>query len=229
MSPIVYGCRGESKIVKTSPISTTRPAYITTTRSASSAMSPRSCVMRTIAACVCSCAVLSTSTICAWIVTSSAVVGSSAMRTLGSFAIAIAIIARWRMPPENSCGYWSTRRSANGTPTLSSSSIVRVARSVVLHPGVVSRERLGDLVADREHRVQRRHRVLEDHRHLAAAKLAKLLLRASVSRSWPLYSASPLAIRPGGIGMSPRTESIDTLLPDPDSPTMPSTSPGCRS
>ena len=58
MSPIVYGWRGESKIVKTSPISTTRPAYMTTTRSASSAMSPRSCVMRMIAACVCSCAAL---------------------------------------------------------------------------------------------------------------------------------------------------------------------------
>ena len=32
--------------------------------------------------------------ICAWIVTSSAVVGSSAIRSFGSLAIAIAIIAR---------------------------------------------------------------------------------------------------------------------------------------
>ena len=60
--------------------------------------------MRMIAACVCSCAALITSTICAWMVTSSAVVGSSAMSTLGSLAIAIAIIARCRIPPENSCG-----------------------------------------------------------------------------------------------------------------------------
>ncbi len=37
-------------------------------------------------------------------VTSSAVVGSSAISTSGSSASAIAIIARWRMPPENSCG-----------------------------------------------------------------------------------------------------------------------------
>ena len=42
--------------------------------------------------------------ICAWIVTSSAVVGSSAIRTCGSTESPIAIIARWRMPPENSCG-----------------------------------------------------------------------------------------------------------------------------
>ena len=68
-------------------------------------------MIRTIAACVSSRAAFRTSTIWAWIVTSSAVVGSSAMSTLGSFAIAIAIIARWRMPPENSCGYWSTRCS----------------------------------------------------------------------------------------------------------------------
>ena len=63
--------------------------------------------MRIVAACVLSLAVFSTSMICAWMVTSSAVVGSSAMRSDGELAIAIAIIARWRMPPENSCGYWS--------------------------------------------------------------------------------------------------------------------------
>ncbi len=41
----------------------------------------------------------SRSMICDWIVTSSAVVGSSAMRSLGSHESAIAIIARCRMPP----------------------------------------------------------------------------------------------------------------------------------
>ena len=39
--------------------------------------------------------------ICAWIVTSSAVVGSSAINSAGRQASAIAIIARWRMPPES--------------------------------------------------------------------------------------------------------------------------------
>ena len=37
-------------------------------------------------------------------VTSSAVVGSSAISTLGDSDSAIAIMARWRIPPENSCG-----------------------------------------------------------------------------------------------------------------------------
>jgi hypothetical protein len=34
----------------------------------------------------------------------SAVVGSSAMRSLGSSASAMAIITRWRWPPDSSCG-----------------------------------------------------------------------------------------------------------------------------
>ena len=60
--------------------------------------------MSTIAAPVSSWTRRSISRIWAWTVTSSAVVGSSAMITSGSLAIAMAIIARWRMPPENSCG-----------------------------------------------------------------------------------------------------------------------------
>ncbi|OLF10730.1 hypothetical protein BLA60_15875 [Actinophytocola xinjiangensis] len=40
----------------------------------------------------------------AWVVTSSAVVGSSAMISRGSPASAIAIITRWRWPPDSSCG-----------------------------------------------------------------------------------------------------------------------------
>ena len=39
--------------------------------------------------------------ICAWVVTSSAVVGSSAMRSAGSSTSAIAIMIRWRWPPES--------------------------------------------------------------------------------------------------------------------------------
>ena len=41
------------------------------------------------------------SRICAWMVTSSAVVGSSAMISFGLQASPIAIMTRWRMPPEN--------------------------------------------------------------------------------------------------------------------------------
>ena len=44
-SPRVYGCCGERRTARTGPCSTIRPAYITATRSAVSAMTPRSWVM----------------------------------------------------------------------------------------------------------------------------------------------------------------------------------------
>ena len=47
------------------------------------------------------CRLAISSRICACTVTSSAVVGSSAMSSSGSQLRAMAIMARWRMPPEN--------------------------------------------------------------------------------------------------------------------------------
>ncbi len=55
-------------------------------------------------------------------VTSSAVVGSSAMIRSGSRASAIAIMMRCRMPPENWCGKSPTRCLAAGMRTRSISS-----------------------------------------------------------------------------------------------------------
>ncbi len=46
----------------------------------------------------------SSSRIWRWMVTSSAVVGSSAISSLGSQASAMAIITRCCWPPDNSCG-----------------------------------------------------------------------------------------------------------------------------
>ena len=51
-------------------------------------------------------------------VTSSAVVGSSAISSAGSLASAIAIITRWRWPPESWCGNASSRCSASAKPGL---------------------------------------------------------------------------------------------------------------
>src|SRR3712207_2855939 len=75
------------------------PAYCTTTRCAVSATTPMSCVMRTSAMPVSFWSASSRSRICAWMVTSSAVVGSSAISSFGRQAMAIAIITRWLMPP----------------------------------------------------------------------------------------------------------------------------------
>ena len=86
------------------PVSTNMPAYMTFTRSHMPATTPRSCVIMISAVSSSETSVFSSSRICAWIVTSSAVVGSSAIRSFGSQASAIAIIARCRIPPENWCG-----------------------------------------------------------------------------------------------------------------------------
>jgi hypothetical protein len=86
------------------PDSITRPRCITTTSSAMLATTPRSCVMSSTAIWNSCCSCLMSRRICAWMVTSSAVVGSSAISSAGRHTSAIAIIARWRSPPESSNG-----------------------------------------------------------------------------------------------------------------------------
>ncbi len=97
----VYGCTGDAKICSTGPSSTFSPRHITSTRSATSATTPMSWVMNNTAIRISSCSNPISARICAWIVTSRAVVGSSAISRLGRQESAIAIITRWRMPPES--------------------------------------------------------------------------------------------------------------------------------
>ncbi len=116
----------------TGPISQMRPAYITATRSQVSAITPMSCVT-SITAAPCSLhSRFSSEMICAWIDTSSAVVGSSATISSGWAASASAITTRWRMPPENWCGYCSSRCSAAGMPVSCSSFTARARASSAL-------------------------------------------------------------------------------------------------
>jgi hypothetical protein len=77
---------------------------MTTTRCATSATTPIACVISMIAMPRRSFKLGEQVEDLAWIVTSSAVVGSSAISSFGLQASAIAIITRWRMPPENWCG-----------------------------------------------------------------------------------------------------------------------------
>ena len=101
ISPRVYGCFGSAKMTSVAPRSTTRPAYITLMRSHIPETTPRSWVIRITAVPSLRDSSLMISRIWAWIVTSSAVVGSSAIRTSGLHERAMAIMTRWRMPPEN--------------------------------------------------------------------------------------------------------------------------------
>ena len=75
------------------------------------------------------CSSLTRARICAWIVTSSAVVGSSAIRSDGLQTSAIAIIARCRRPPDSSNGYILSACAGLGKPTRRSISSVRAMPS----------------------------------------------------------------------------------------------------
>jgi ABC-type dipeptide/oligopeptide/nickel transport system ATPase subunit len=94
ISACVYGWPGSANTCSVEPYSTGAPAYITRISSATSATTPRSCVIRITAESKSSLSLSINSRICAWIVTSSAVVGSSAISTSGLWTSAIAIIAR---------------------------------------------------------------------------------------------------------------------------------------
>ena len=80
--PACRGGAGPSKIVRTGPLSTISPAYMTATRSAISLTTPRLWVIRSTLIPSSARSSQSRSRICAWIVTSSAVVGSSAISSL---------------------------------------------------------------------------------------------------------------------------------------------------
>ena len=96
--------------------------------------------------------------------TSSAVVGSSPMTMAGSQASAIAIIARWRIPPDSWWGYAS--------PALprDADEFEQVARSLARGLRRLAEpllDRFGDLVADPADRIEGVHRALEHDADLA--------------------------------------------------------------
>ncbi len=103
-NPRLYGWRGASKTVRVGPNSTTCPEYITISRSEKWLTSDMSWVTKMTAkpSCSWSSLICTISERCA--TTSSADVGSSMITRSGVNSIAIAIMARWRMPPESWCG-----------------------------------------------------------------------------------------------------------------------------
>src|SRR5690606_21239515 len=118
--PPVSGWRGWAKRSWRWARWTMRPAYSTFTSSHRPATTPRSWVIMISAVLEPCTRSLSRVRIWAWIVTSSAVVGSSAISSRGSQASAMAIRARCRMPPDSWWAYSFSRRSGSGMPTLSS-------------------------------------------------------------------------------------------------------------
>ena len=115
---LVYGWSGLLNNSSTGAISTIWPAYITQTLSAVWATTPKSWVINIIPEFIWFCNSFIKSRICAWIVTSSAVVGSSAIKTWGLQLKAIAIITLCLIPPDNWWGNCLAITSAFSIPTF---------------------------------------------------------------------------------------------------------------
>ena len=166
----------------------------------------------------------SRSRICACVVTSRPVVGSSSTISSGSQASAIAITTRCCWPPESWCGYLRAVRSGSGRRTCAISSRARRARSRARAADVVHRHRLGQLVADAQPGRQRRRRVLRDEADASPAHLLQLAARQ-------VREVAPAEVRSRRSGCGCRAAgsraatSAVVVLPQPDSPTSPSASP----
>ena len=155
-------------------------------------------------------------------VTSSAVVGSSAMSSFGSHASAIAIITRWRMPPENWCGYSVIRSLACGRPTRLSTSTARSMACSLLAPRcsmTASAICLPTVIVG----------FSDDSGSwkIMPISLPRILRMSSAENeliSCPDRVMLPPAMCPP-LGSSCMIDSAVIVLPQPDSPTMPSVSP----
>ena len=212
------------KIRLTGPSSATLPAYMISVRSHVSAITERSWVIRISDSPSSRRSRSSSSRIWAWTMTSRAVVGSSPMTIAGSQARAIAIIARWRIPPDSSCGYAPAR--LRGMPTSSSSSPARFfarsfgsPRRISIGSAICSPTRWTGLSA------------------FIAPWKTMLISRQRYRRSWSSVLGTrsmpnslmllPLRMRAFG-GRSRTSDSAVVVLPQPDSPASPSASPSLR-
>ena len=88
----------------------------------------------------------------------------------------------------------------------------------------MKRQALVELPADGHRRVERGHRLLEHHADAGAAQGAQLLRRQLVT-SLPSNWIAP-AVRWMAGGTRPMMARAASVLPEPDSPTMPTISPG---
>ncbi len=161
-------------------------------------------------------------TIWAWVVTSSAVVGSSAIRSDGRLAVPMAIMTRWRIPPESWWGYSFARCAAAG--------ILDRARSGTTCAATSAGSKT--LCADMASSTCARMRMSGLSELMASWKLIATRsprMRRSASSSMsstsrPSMTILPVTIRPGS-GTRRMIDKPSVVLPQPDSPTTPTVSP----
>ena len=142
----------------------------------------------------------------------------------GLQAMAMAIITRWFSPPDSWCGN-DAHAAAPARGCRPGPAAPAPGAHVAPGHGMVGAQRLADLPADRVAGVERGGRLLEHHRHIPPHQPAAGTGRRACAVPLSL-NAMRLGADPAGGGSSPMTASTETLLPEPDSPTTHSTSPG---
>ena len=105
-------------------------------------------------------------------------------------------------------------------PTSPSRSIAR-ARATVLGDVLVDADRLDDLPADGAHGVERRHRILVDHRDPRRRALRPSRARTASSGRGRRAAPSRRRCAPAAAAAASATSAVSDF-PDPDSPTRPS-------
>ena len=172
---------------------------------------------------VSACRRLSSFRYCSWIVTSSAVVGSSAISTPGSPLMAIAPTTRCFMPPLIWCGYWPMRCSGAAISTRRSAataSFITSARGARLRRRIASRN-WSPIVNTGLSEVCGSCSTIEMRR----PRISRISAGVRSRMFSPSSSTSPLMVRAPPFGSRRISDSAVRLLPQPDSPTRPSTSP----
>ena len=183
--PIVYGCCGAAYRSATGASSALRPAYMTSTRSAMSATTPRLCVISTIAVPSRSRMSRIRSRIARLdrhVERRRRLVGDQHLRIARerhrdhhALAHAAGELMRVLVQPPLGC------RDPHELAAARSCARARCAS----REAEMLRQHLADLAADLEDRVQRRHRLLEDERDLASSHLRAAVAASSASRSTP--------------------------------------------
>ena len=109
--------------------------------------------------------------------------------------------------------------------TRRSISIARASRLASRDDAAMAQEHLDDLVADRVGRVERGHRLLEDHRHAVAAQVAQRASRHAAADRGPRSTTRPRISRRALRQQAHDRRARSRSCRSPISPTMPSVRP----
>ena len=151
------------------------------------------------------------------------------MMILGLQASAMAIMMRWRMPPESSCGNISQTPSALAMPTICTASMVRwrISSGVLPSPSCramtsstwspMRKTGLSDVMGS--------WKIIEIMLPRRCCMCSCVILVMSYALSPRFRRIAPETIWPCGRCRSCMSESEVTDLPQPDSPTTPTTLP----